>query len=141
MILFRQLRNRSLILWVLLLSIAVISAQGSVLHVHNFGSDHDSRDSIAPEIAAQHSHQHGVHLAKDISHYDHHDEVIAEIDTNHQALLKKSSSNNTILAILIVMITLLVYRFYMQSIVRRHDDNVTLVLRYLLSPPLRAPPA
>ena len=135
------MQKRTLFLWVLLLSIAVISAQGSVLHVHSFGSGHDSHDSIAPEIAAQHSHQNTIHLAKDSSHSDHHGEVISELNTNHQALLKNASSNNTILAILASVVTLLIDSGYSPGIVHRRDNNnVASVRRYLFSPPLRSPP-
>lgn len=135
------MRKQTLVAWILLLSIALISSQGLSLHVHSFGSDHESHDNIAPEMAAEHSHQSEIHLTKKVSHFDHHDEVISELNTSSQILLKKVSSNSIFLAILMIVVTLLVYHGYMQGVIFRRDDNcANLVQRYLLSPPLRAPP-
>lgn len=139
MILFRQTKKRNLFLWALLLSIALLCAQGVKLHVHSL--DHDQQHShIATEAAAEHSHLSEAHLSTDVSHSDHHDEVVSELDVSSHGLLKKVSSSVLTLALLVTMFALLLPAFYRQTFHRRRDIDTILPWRYHLSPPLRAPP-
>ncbi|MDO7597832.1 MAG: hypothetical protein MUR51_09170 [Pseudomonadota bacterium] len=137
---FKRMHKPTLFLWVLLLSVAQLCAQGVKLHVHSFGHDHESRHSIAPEVAAGHLHQSGIHLTTDLSHADHHDEVISEQGLNSQVLLKKITSYGPMLAIFVMVFTFLLHNFNVITLHRRRDKNVITVRRYILSPPLRAPP-
>ena len=64
---FRKTKPRSLLLWILLLSIALLCAQSVTLHVHGLdhGSDHELNqlhDNIAPELMSEHSHLSETHL-------------------------------------------------------------------------------
>lgn len=139
MIHFQHMKKRSLFLWVLLLSIALLCAQGVNLHLHGFG--HEQGHSVAPEFTVEHSYQSGIHLTTDTSHSDHHDEVISELDASPQALLKKISSNGSMQTIFIITFTFLFHRFYVLTFHRRrYDDDLIIAWRYILSPPLRAPP-
>ena len=141
MIFVRDIQKRTLILWVLLLSIALLCAQGTKLHVHSFAHDHEPHQSIAPELATEHLHQSSIHLTTDISHADHHDEVVTEQDANPQALLKKVSGYGPMLAIFIIAFAFLLHSFNVIKLYYRRDTDLILTRRYILSPPLRAPPA
>jgi hypothetical protein len=132
---FQRMHKPTLFLWVLLLSVALLSAQAVKLHVHNFGHDHEQRHSIAPEVATEHIHQSGIYLTTDVSHATHHDEMISE-----QGLLKKMASYGPMLAIFVIAVTFLLHSFNVMTLQRRRDKDVITVRRYILSPPLRAPP-
>lgn len=140
MILVQRMQKRTLILWVLLLSVALLCVQGTKLHVHSFGHDHEQRHSITPEVATEHLHHSGIHLTTDVSHADHHDEVVSEQDVNPQALLKKISSYGPMLAIFVIAFTFLVHSFNVITLHYRRDNDLIITRRYILSPPLRAPP-
>lgn len=138
---FRQTKKHTLFLWILLLSTVLLCAQGVKLHVHSFGHDHDQRHShIALEVEVEHSHLSEVHLSTDVSDDDHHDEAVSELDLSPSGLLKKVSNSVLTLALLATVLTLLFPGFYQQIVHRRRDKDVFLPWRYLLSPPLRAPP-
>lgn len=139
MILFLQPKKRTLFLWTLFLSIALLCAQGVKLHVHSLDHDHDQQHSHIT-AKAKHSHLSEAHLATDISHGDHHDEVVLELDVSSSGLLKKVSSNSLTLALLVTVFALLFSAFYQQTLHRRHNKYAILPWRYHLSPPLRAPP-
>lgn len=137
---FQRMHKPTLFLWVLLLSVALLSAQAVKLHVHNFGHDHEQRHSIAPEVATEHLHQSGIYLTTNVSHATHHDEIISEQGLNSQALLKKMASYGPMLAIFVIAFTFLLHSFNVMTLQRRRDKDVITVRRYILSPPLRAPP-
>lgn len=148
MFIFRKMKKRSLLLWTLLLSMALLCAQGVKLHVHSLDQEHDQElrhSHIAVEITTGHSHTDHSHLSKahlstDISHSDHHEEMISELDVTPYGLMKKVSSYVLTLALLTALLALLVPGYYRQVI--RHDriKDSYLSWRYHLSPPLRAPP-
>ena len=143
MILFRQIKKPTLYLWTLLLSVALLCAQGVRLHVHSSGQEHEhdlQHSHIAIEVIAKHSHLSEIHLSTDTSHIDHHDEVLSEIDTSPDGFLKKVSSNILTLALLVTLFTLLLVGFNQQILLRYQDKDAIFTWRYLFSPPLRAPP-
>lgn len=119
---------------------ALLCAQSVKLHVHNFDHDHDQRHGHITAGAAEHSHLSEAHLSTDVSHGDHHDEVVSELDASPDGLLKKASSNVVVLALLATLFTLLLPGFYQQIFHRRRDKGAILPRRYHLFPPLRAPP-
>ncbi len=127
MILFRQTQKQTLFLWTLLLSVALLCAQGVKLHVHNLDHDHDQQHShIAAETIAEHSHLSEVHLSTDISHGDNHDEVLSELDVSAYGLLKKVSNSVLTLALLVSVFALLLPAFYRQTFHRRRDKDAIL---------------
>lgn len=134
------MHKRTLFLWILLLSITLLCAQSVRLHVHSFGHDHEQQHSIAPEVMTEHLHQNGIHLTTDTSHAEHHDEVISEQGLNLEALLKKIANYGPMLAILVMVFTFLLHNFNVITLHRRRDKDVITIQRYILSPPLRAPP-
>jgi hypothetical protein len=140
---FQRMHKPTLFLWVLLLSVALLCAQGVKLHIHSFGHDHELRHNIAPEVATGHLHQSGIHLTTDVSHATHHDEVISEQGLNSQALLKKMSSYGPMLTIFLIAF---IFLFHRLSVITLHYIIVVTKMSLLFddtsSPPspLRAPP-
>jgi hypothetical protein len=88
----------------------------------------------------EHSTVARAHLSIDNSHSDHHVENVLEIDISPNALLKVLSVKVSALALLSTLILLFLSGFYPFSFRRVHSNNVIFSRRYLLSPPLRAPP-
>ena len=143
MFLFRQTKKRTLFLWTLLLSMALLCAQSVKLHVHSLDHDHDQNQQhshITTVPASNHSHLSDAHLSTDVSHGDHHDEVVSELDASPYGLLKKVSDSVLTLALLTTVFTFLLAGFYHHTFHHRRDKNIVLAWRYLFSPPLRAPP-
>ncbi|NOX43621.1 MAG: hypothetical protein GXP19_07805 [Gammaproteobacteria bacterium] len=140
------MKKRTLFLWTLLLSMVLLCAQGVKLHVHSLDHDYDQTHShIAAEAAAKHSHLSEAHLSTDISHGDHHDEMVSEVDVSpygllKKGLLKKVSTSALTLALLATVVILLFAGFYQQIYHRRRAKDFIFRWRYLLFPPLRAPP-
>lgn len=141
MTIFHQMKKRTLLLWVVLLSITLLCVQSMTLHIHAFDQDHEQGYSHIPEEAVnEHSHLTEAHLSTDISHDYHHDEIMSEIDVNQDALMKKVSSNVIVLAFFSIVITILLSNIFLRIFYRHRNDNINIPFRYLLSPPLRAPP-
>ena len=141
MTIFHQMKKRTLFLWVVLLSITLLCVQSMTLHIHAFDQDHEQGYShIGEEAVNEHSHLTEAHLSSDISHYYHHDEIMSEIDVNQDALMKKVSSNVIVLAFFSIVITILLSNIFLRIFYRHRNDNINIPWRYLLSPPLRAPP-
>ena len=143
MIHFSPMKQRTLILWTLLLSLALICTQGVKLHVHNLDHDHDHdqrHSHTTVDAASEHSHLSKAHLSIDITHSDHHDETVSELDNSSYGLLKKVFNNVLTLAILVTVFSLLLPSFCQQTFLYRRDKKTNRSWRYLFSPPLRAPP-
>lgn len=139
----QRLRKLNSTLWVLLLSVALACVQSVKLHVHTIDHEnHQQQNSISTQVdsAAQHSHLSDAHLATNTSHGDHHDEFISELDVSPDGFLKKLSSNIFILALIATIVMLLLQAIGSQLCRRRDNNHATVTSRYLLSPPLRAPP-
>ena len=138
---FRQMKKPTLLIWTVLLAIAIFCAQGMKLHVHSFGHDDEQQfSSISSEVVTEHSHLSDIHLTTDVSHAAHHDEVISEQNASPQALLKQISSYGSMLAIFVIAFILILYGPYVITLYRRFNINIAISLRYIVSPPLRAPP-
>lgn len=138
---FREMNKGKLFAWIVLLSMGLLCAQNVKIHSHNLDHDHFQKhghNSI--ENTAEHSHLAKAHLSTDISHADHHDEVVSETDVSPNALLKNISSQVLTLALLVTALTLHFPKFYQYLSYRRHNDDIRLLRRYQHSPPLRAPP-
>lgn len=139
---FRQRKKRTLFLWAFLLSTVLLCVQGVKLQLHAHDIDHDQQYShIVAGAAVEHLHRREIHFSTDVSHDDHHDdEVVSEFDASPYGLLKKVSNNVLMLVLLATVFTFLLRGFYQQTFQRRCDNGVILPWRYLLFPPLRAPP-
>ena len=140
---FRQTRIRYLLPWALLLSMAIVCAQGVKLHIHDISHDHEKKQQhshISTKIEVEHSHLSIAHLSTDVSHVDHHDEVVSELDINPDSLVKKISSSALLLALFSIAVTLFFAIFLELILYPCRGVNTFLPGRHLLSPPLRAPP-
>ena len=143
---FRQINRRTLLLWSVLLCLALLCAQGVKLHVHNLDQEHGSHSSdylgVGQVVAdtGDHSHLSVAHLAHDISHDEHHGDLVSEVDTNPYGLLKKSPGNPFAIALCVLFFTLVIFISSGSLIQRCRESKLVLHRRYALSPPLRAPP-
>lgn len=146
---FRKTKKSTLYLWVILLSVALLCAQGVKLHVHNLDHDHEhihghenvSVDGENIHNVNEHTHLSIAHLSTDISHVDHHDEVLAESDACPECLLNKITGKVPFMALLAVLFTLVLSGLYRYTFSRRIDDEKPgSFRRYHLTPVLRAPP-
>ena len=143
MILSHQTTKRSRYFWNVILSFALLCAQGVKLHVHSL--DHASKQNhthnhMVFEDTASHSHLSIAHYSTDLSHSDYHDEVVSEMDASPHGLLEKVSNSVRTLALLAVFLTLFCLYFYRNLLYKRLLNGTVIHWRYLFSPPLRAPP-
>lgn len=125
--------------WILLLSFALLSGQGIKLHVHSLDHDHNP-DSVPTQAATEHTHLSIAHLSTDVSHIEQHDQVMFESDAYPDALLLKISSYVPVMAMLALVFSLILFFAYPTIFRNRRDSELISTWRYLLSPPLRAPP-
>ena len=138
---FRKTKTRNLNFLAILLSLALLCAQGVKLHVHNLDHDHGQQhNQTLAEGTLEHSHLSVAHISSDVSHDDHHEKVVTEIAVSQESLLIKASCVISLLALLATAFTffLLVFYRYTFHSHREHDANIP--WRYYISPPLRAPP-
>ena len=152
MIIFNQITKPALYLFTLILSVAILCAQGVRLHIHSLAQEHNhelqqhshnshtAAETPIKNSQALHSHQSKIHPVSDISHSDHHDEMISELDASPDGFLTKVNSNLLILALLSSLFTLLLVNFYQKILLRYREETVIFPRRFLFSPPLRAPP-
>ena len=120
---------------------ALLCSQGVKLHVHELDHDHDQQHGHIPaEETLEHSHLSVAHLSSDISHIDHHEEVVSEIDASQDGLQVKVYSGIFLLALLASVFTLILPNFYRYKFHLRRANDTNIPWRYHISPPLRAPP-
>ena len=137
----REMKKRNLYLWTIMLSVALLCAQGVKLHVHDLDHDHGQQHGHIPvEGISEHSHLSTAHLSYDASHADHHEEIVSEVDVGQDGLLTKISSNIFLLAILVSTFIVFLPGFYRYTFHRRRENDTNIPWRYHISPPLRAPP-
>ncbi len=140
---FRQIDRRILLLWALLLSLALLCAQGGAkLHVHDLDHGHDDHHSHHHPVdeMADHSHLSKAHFIHDTSHNDHHNGVASEIDVAPDGLLKNSNDNIFPITLFALFFTLITFVPSRWLVTYYRENKRVLHNRYLLSPPLRAPP-
>lgn len=138
---FRKTIKRYLSLWAILLSLALLFAQGVKLHVHELAHGHEQhRGHIAAAETLEHSHLSVAHLSSDISHSDHHQEVLSEIDASQDGIQVKMYNGILLPAILAIFFTLILPGFYRFTFHTRRANDKIIPWRYHISPPLRAPP-
>lgn len=137
---YRKLNNTTLFFWVMLLSIALLCAQGVKLHVHNLGHEHGDQHTHDSIQTTAHDHLSIAHLSTDVSHSDHHTEVVSESDACPDCLLTKITNKTPFMALLVILISLALFGLYQITFSRRCDDKIIFYWRCHLIPPLRAPP-
>jgi len=138
---YPKTKKRTLYFWAILLSMALLCAQGVKFHVHDLDHDHGQQHSHIPvEGTVEHSHLSVAHLSSDISHVDHHEEVVTEIDASQDGLLIKVSNSISLQALLATAFTLLLPGFHRYTFHSRRENDSSIPWRYYISPPLRAPP-
>ncbi len=142
--LFRKTKKSILLYWVILLSIALVSAQGVTLHVHavdHTHHHHHKHDSLPDQLTtAEHTHISIAHLSVDSSHSSHHNRVLFESDACPDCLLTKISSKVPLAALLSVLFVLLMVGVSRQTYQNRRDDIFLFLFWSHFTPPLRAPP-
>lgn len=133
-ILRRQIRLPLL----LLMSAALLLAQGKAVHVHAVDQPHE-HPSL--QQVSGHSHQSIAHLADDFSHPEHHHGVIAENDFAQTGLLSKVPGNSWLPALPASVVILFVLMLFQAPSLRRRIIKGPLLPPRYLSPLLRAPPS
>lgn len=143
MLIFSHPKKRVLFLWTLLLSMAMLCAQGVKLHVHDLDHHHQQNQQhshTVAEVDAEHSHFSIAHLSTDTSHIDHHDELVSELDVSPDSLLQKIS-NSVLPLVLFSFVIILFFAVFFRPIAYLYQGNTaSSPWRYLFSPPQRAPP-
>ena len=133
-------------MWSLLLSLALLCAQGVKLHVHHLDHGHDNHPNNyhshihAIDKAGDHDHLSKAHFTHDTSHNDHHDGVVSEVDISPDGVLKNANYSVFALALFALFFTLVIFVSSRQLVQRCRESKLILRSYYLLSPPLRAPP-
>lgn len=117
----------------LLLSLSLLYSHGVTLHVHSLDHSH------AADEASDHSHLSKPHYAHDTSQHGHND-VVAEFDASPDGVLKNLSNNMLALALFALLFALVLPVPLLRVAQYRRESKPVLNGRYLLSPPLRAPP-
>jgi len=137
---FRRINRLALLLWSVLITLSLLSAQGVALHVHSFEHGSDESHVHGMDEVSDHAHLNQVHFTYDETHNDYHDGVVSEIDVSPEGLLK--SFNNVLAIVLVAFIVSVVMLSTARLLLCRYrDSKLTVNKHYVLSPPLRAPPA
>lgn len=141
MIFLRGMRKASRTLWVAWISLALLLAQSASLHIHTASHDHlPEQHDHSHGLSHSHHHASDIHLSIDPAHGDHHSELIPEVEITPDGLVKKFSNPLLMLALFAAVLVLLlpgVCREIFNAHLRR---RLILPWRYIVSPPLRAPP-
>lgn len=137
----RKTKKSTLSLWALLLSLALLCAQGVKLHVHSLSHEHHNHHDHQGQLSeGDHTHISIAHLSLDNSHSDYHDQVIYESDACPDCLLTKISTKVPLTALVSVLFILLLIGVYRLAYERRRDNNFLFSCWFYFTPPLRAPP-
>ncbi len=133
---FRRINNRTLLGLSLLLSLALLCAQGVRMHVHELDSSH----SHLIDKTDGHENLSKAHFAHDTSHSEGHDNVVSEVDISPAGLLKNLYNNISVIAIFALFITLFWFVSAPQLMQYQRERKPIVHRYYAFSPPLRAPP-
>ncbi len=139
---FRQLNKRRFIVLSLLLSLLLLSMPSVKLHVHSLDHEHAGDPGHSQSLVEKTSSAYlsKAHFTHDLSH-EHNEEVISEVEVSNQGLLKNLNISSLGLAIPMLFFTLMICVRSRPFIQRRRENKLIFYSYYLLSPPLRAPPA
>lgn len=140
---FRRINKWTLLLWSSLL-LVWLCVQSTTLHVHlldhshNHGGllDHNHEEGEVND----HTHVAKLHFSHDASHDSHHDNVMSEVEISPEGVAKNLSVKLLTFALFAFLVTTLFFN-QCRLIVQRNQENTPLDFeRYVVSPPLRAPP-
>jgi hypothetical protein len=145
--LFRNFKQTTLAkaAWLFLLSFVLISTQnfGVSFHIHN--SEHTHQHNIAhikTDVAheSQSNHALDIHLSKDSSHSHFDNEVLTELDSAQEGVIKTTTAQ--LVFALLVSFTLFIFALPLSGLNYRlgREQHQRLEYYALISPPLRAPP-
>ena len=139
---FRRTNRRTLRLWSLLLCVSLLCSSGVILHVHSLDNGHDGYPDHADVVAEadDFAHSSQAHYAYGASHGDHHD-AVSEFDASPEGALKNLSGKVLALALLALLFAWILPVSSRQVVYRHRHISPAIRGHYLLSPPLRAPPA
>jgi beta-lactamase regulating signal transducer with metallopeptidase domain len=128
--------------WAFVLCVVVAFAPSAKLHIHEL--DHEPLGgantlAVLANSSPLHSHATEVHAAANLSHDDHHDGVVTDIEASPKGLTKVLV--NVLVMALFVIITLIVLINATGLLYTRPVDSTrSSPARYHLVQPVRAPP-
>lgn len=139
---FQKKNNSTQLLWMAFLSIALMCSQGMKFHLHGLDHGDDDLHRAHQSVAVEHEHMtlSNLHSLNDLSHVDHHHEIVFEIDASKNVLLKNIAGKVPALALLVSIFPLLLTVFIRDISFRSPRSDVEAYWSHHLSPPLRAPP-
>jgi len=137
---FRQINKQTLLIWSVLLSFSLLCAQEMSLHTHDLEHANEQSHLYAIENGNDHKHFSAAHFSHDISHDDHHNSEISEVDISPVGVLKNTKTQIFALALIVFIFILVNYYAPRQLIISRRKSRYVIHKRYILSPSLRAPP-
>ncbi|MDH5259737.1 MAG: hypothetical protein OEX07_17115 [Gammaproteobacteria bacterium] len=135
---FRQINKQTLLIWSVLLSFSLLCAQEMSLHTHDL--EHGSEQSHLYAMDNDHKHFSAAHFSHDTSHDVHHDSDISKVDISPVGVLKNTKTQILALALIVFIFMLVNFSASRQLIISRRKSRYVIQKRYILSPPLRAPP-
>ncbi len=139
---FHKTNKRTQLLWMAFLSIALLCSQGMKFHLHGLDHDVDGRHHAHQSVAAEHANMtlSNLHPLNDLSHLDHHDQKVSEIDLSQNGLLKNLVSKVPALAFLVSICSILLSVYIRDTNFHHPKNDVVTYWVHHFSPPLRAPP-
>ena len=137
---FRQLNKRTLLILSLILSFSLLCAQEVNLHIHDLEHNNKQGHLYASNAESAHNQISLVHLSHDTPHGDHHDREISDIDISPTGVLKNNKFHLFYLALITFIFILVIGLPSLLLLLFRRKSELVFYLRYILSPPLRAPP-
>jgi len=146
--LLRETKKSTLYVWVILLSVALVAAQGVTLHVHAIDHDHlqfhnhlHNHENLLDQATSTEPARLSVaHLSADLSHSHHHDRVIYENDACPDGLLTKVSIKLLFTALLFALFVWVLMSVCRHTYIHRSLENIPFLIPFHFIPPSRAPP-
>ena len=138
---YRSFNRFVMLFGVALLSLAMLCAQGTRLHVHFVDCGQPSSMGLAPIHVNELHHQHAqVHLVTQAAQRMHASDGLSVLDLSPDGLPSKFSWSQLLLAVFGLLI-LRLPALIRQCFPRRAQRRSLSYCHYSFSPPLRAPPA
>ena len=136
---FRRLNRKGLPAWGFLCSLALLFVQGVGLHIHTLDHDSEYQNHLhSAEVSESHLHTSSLHFSTDLTHDEHHDGSVTEVDFSLDGLFK--DIKNIFSIALLVFILVLALLFVWRAPSGWYICIQSYLNLYRLAPPLRAPP-
>lgn len=126
--------------WVLLVALSCVFASGTSIHSHSVEHAHPSLFTPGSITEASHHHSSSPHISTDISHDIEHGKITSKQDLFPKGIFTQLTNGASPLLFLVSIWLGLVFQSVCGIAINRHKGPASLYWRYLLSPPLRAPP-